>query len=102
MTLNPTSQQLQWQKPEAYQSYDYDGLLKTAEGRDISFAVTPEHRQFGTFSSYSPRTNLGFVRTDEIAGRRFCLVSAGSGWAGRFPDFIEIPEVSFSQVVSNQ
>ncbi|MCI0703983.1 MAG: FAD-dependent thymidylate synthase [Planctomycetia bacterium] len=102
MTLNPTTHQLEWQRPNAYQIYDYDGVLKCAEGRDISFAVTPEHRQFGTFTYFSPRTNLGFVRTDEIGGRRFCLVSVGRGWSGRYPEFVELPEVSVSQVVSNQ
>lgn len=103
MTLNPQSLGLEWQRPEAYQVYDYNGLLKCAEGRDISFAVTPEHRQFGTYDYANPRTGrYEFVRTSEIGGRRFCLVAAGRGWVGSIPEAVELPEVQFSQVVRNQ
>src|SRR5207302_7477213 len=92
-----------WQRPEAYQVYDYDGLLKCADGRDISFAVTPEHRQFATYDYANPRTGrYQFVRTSEIGARRFCLVSAGRGWSGTIPEAVELPEVQFSQTVSNQ
>jgi thymidylate synthase (FAD) len=103
MTLNPASRRLEWQRPEAYQVYDYTGPLKCADGRDISFAVTPEHRQFGTYDYADPRGGrYDFARTADIGERRFCLVSAGSGWSGVIPEAVELPEVQFSQTVSNQ
>ena len=103
MTLNPAGQRLEWQRPEAYQVYDYTGPLKCADGRDVSFAVTPEHRQFVTFDYADPRGGrYEFARTADIGTRRCCLVSAGGGWAGAVPDAVELPEVQFSQAVSNQ
>lgn len=102
MTLAPDTLRVEWQRPEAYQVYDYDGPLLCAEGRDVSFAVTPEHRQFGTFTYYNPRTGYQFVPTAEIGARKFCLLSAGRGWSGWFPDSVELPEVTFSQSVGNQ
>jgi thymidylate synthase (FAD) len=102
MTLDPTTLIVEWQRPEAYQVYDYDGPLKCAEGRDVSFAVTPEHRLFGTFRYAEPRTGYEFVRACEIGDRRFCIPTAGRGWRGSFPQAVELPEVSFSQTVSNQ
>jgi len=103
MTLDPETRRLEWQRPEAYQVYDYTGPLKCADGRDLSFAVTPEHRQFATFDYANPRTGrYEFVRTSDLGSRRACLVSAGRGWSGTVPDEIELPEVQFSQEVSNQ
>lgn len=102
MTLNPATRELQWQQPTAYQCYDYSGPLKVAEGRDVSFAVTPEHRQFGTFAASARDVALQFVRTEEIGDRRFLILSAGTGWQGEYPAEVVIPEVEYSQVVSNQ
>ncbi|HTU93585.1 MAG TPA: FAD-dependent thymidylate synthase [Gemmataceae bacterium] len=102
MTLNPDTLRVEWERPLAYQVYDYDGVLKCAEGRDVSLAVTPEHRQFGTFRYWQPRSGYGFVSTEEIGSRRFCILSAGRGWRGEYPDVVSLPEVVFSQIVSNQ
>jgi thymidylate synthase (FAD) len=102
MTLNPNTLRVEWERPIAYQAYDYDGLLKCAEGRDVSLAVTPEHRQFGTFRYWQPRSGYGFVSTEDIGSRCFCILSAGRGWRGEYPDAVTLPEVVFSQTVSNQ
>ena len=97
-TLNPSTHALEYQRPYAYQTYDYAGDLLCAEGRDISFAVTPEHRQYGRFEQQAH----AFVRTDEIADRQFRIMVAPRSWKGEFPEKVEMPAITSSQAISNQ
>jgi thymidylate synthase (FAD) len=99
LTLNPETRFVEFQKPLAYQEYEYNGLLKVVDGRDIDFAVTPDHRQFGRFE---PDQKHQFVRTEEIRGRQFRVISAGAGWVGHYPEVIVMPGVEIEQRVSNQ
>src|SRR5215469_3829687 len=99
MTLNPQTHLVEFQKPLAYQVLPYRGMLKCIEGRDISFAVTPDHRQYGRFAH---RTKNQFVRTDEVAHHEFRIVAAGSGWAGHYLDAVSMEGVEFAQRISNQ
>ncbi|HEX8995781.1 MAG TPA: FAD-dependent thymidylate synthase [Ktedonobacterales bacterium] len=98
LTLNPVTHYVEYQTPIAYHEYDYVGDLKCVEGGDISFAVTPEHRQYGRFSN---GVN-GFVRTDEIGERQFRILSAGSGWIGAYPEAVILPGVASTQTIANQ
>jgi thymidylate synthase (FAD) len=102
LTLNPQTLKVELQRPVAYQVYEFDGMLKCAEGRDISFAVTPEHRQFGRFTELAVVGPPGFVRTDVLGGRRFRIISAADGWRGEFPPFVELAAHEYTQTVSNQ
>jgi thymidylate synthase (FAD) len=102
MTLDPRTLAAEWQTPEAYQTYEYDGLLKCAEGRDVSFAVTPEHRLYGTFRYYEPRSGLEFQPVSAVGQRKFCIPSAPSRWDGWVPESVTIPEVRVVQSVANQ
>lgn len=98
LTKNPVSGEAEYQAPLAFHRYEYRGNLYCAEGRDISFAVTPEHRQWGRFRLHSGR--LGeycFVRTEEIGRRVFAIDGAADAWSGTYPDAIELREVRFSQ-----
>jgi thymidylate synthase (FAD) len=101
-TKNPRTGEGQFQRPIAVHRYEYVGDLYRAEGRDVSFAVTPEHRQWGRFRD--PSSGLGpyeFVRTDELGGRAFAIDGAVESWTGSIPEFVELPEISFSQRLSN-
>ncbi len=99
LTLNPQTQYVEFQKPMAYQAYRYVGSLKCIEGRDVSFAVTSEHRQFGHFTG---ETEDGFVQTDEIGQRLFRVKAAGRGWEGCYPDAIVMDGVDTEQRIANQ
>jgi thymidylate synthase (FAD) len=99
LTLNPETHFVEFQKPLAYQAYKYNGLLKCIEGRDISFAVTPDHRQFGRFAHTSGDR---FVATDEVARHEFRIFAAGSGWIGRYPEAIAMDGVESEQRIANQ
>ena len=98
LTLNPETHTVEYQAPVAYHEYDYAGMLKCIEGRDISFAVTPEHRQYGHFKGGDD----AFIRTDEISDRQFRILGAGNGWLGRYPDAVVMPGVASKQTVANQ
>ena len=102
LTKNPRSGRAEYQRPIAIFRYAYQGELYSAEGRDISFAVTPEHRQWGRFML--PSRRLGeyqFVRTDEIGDRVFAIDGAAEGWTGEYPDAVTLHEATFSQRLAN-
>lgn len=90
LTLNPKTNECEWQKPLAYQNYEFDDNLLVCEGRDISFAVTPEHRQWGVFDNCE---SPSFVRTEEIDGKYFSIQKACSGWSGVIPEQVTMPEL---------
>jgi thymidylate synthase ThyX len=102
LTRNPRSGAAEYQRPIMFHRFPYNDELYCAEGRDISFAVTPEHRQFGRFML--PSRRLGeyeFVRTDDIGSRVFAIECAAEGWTGEYPDAVELPAVSYSQRLAN-
>jgi thymidylate synthase (FAD) len=102
LTKHPRTGVAEFQSPIAFHRYPYSGPLFTAEGRDISFAVTPEHRQWGRFRLSSGRLGeYGFVRTDQIGDRIFAIDCAADGWDGEYPDAVELPEVEVSQRLAN-
>jgi flavin-dependent thymidylate synthase len=102
LTRNPRSGAAEYQRLIAYYRYAYEGELYCAEGRDISFAVTPEHRQWGRFMLPSRRLGeFEFVRTDEIGNRVFAIECAAEAWTGEYPDAVNLPEVTYSQRLAN-
>ncbi|CAN5863131.1 hypothetical protein BH23GEM7_BH23GEM7_28670 [soil metagenome] len=102
LTKNPLSGEAEFQRPLAFHRYPYQGHLYSAEGRDISFAVTPEHRQWGRFQRYTGELKAYcFIRTDQIGTRVFAIDGAADGWSGSFPEAVELAEISYSQRLSN-
>jgi thymidylate synthase (FAD) len=102
LTKDPRTGRAEYQRAIAYHRYEYEGDLWCAEGRDVSLAVTPEHRQWGRFQHSSGRLGeYRFVRTDEIGSKVFALDGAADGWIGRFPESVNILECSYSQRLAN-
>ena len=101
-TLNPETRHLEYQKPIAYHEYDYKGNLLTTEGRDVSFAVTPEHRQFVSLGGKFDWKDFNFIQTKDLPGKRFKIITAPENWTGEFPEKIIFPAVEFNQIISNQ
>jgi len=60
-TLNPTTQELEYQQIEARQIYDYDGLLWHYQLRDIDLLVTPNHRLY--IKPYQKNKRLGTCKS---------------------------------------
>ena len=98
LTMNTRNGRAEFQKPLAYQRFDYDGFMFGLESSSLSFLVTPDHRQWArTHGS----TDYRFHRTWEIANRKFLVRTAPEGWQGTIPSSIEIPGFDFSQRMSN-
>ncbi|HET7230962.1 MAG TPA: hypothetical protein VFJ16_13210, partial [Longimicrobium sp.] len=103
LTRTQDSGRAEFQPLTALHRYPYSGDLLCAEGRDLSFAVTPEHRQWGRFRDSSKRMDAyGFVRTDQIGAREFAIDGAAAEWTGMIPELIELPEIEYSQRLANQ
>lgn len=50
-TLNTETNALEWQKPNSIEIFDYNDDLHVVDSRDMSLAVTPNHKFYGKASS---------------------------------------------------
>lgn len=98
LTMNPRTGEAEFQKPDAYQAFDYNGFLFGFESSSLSFALTPSHRQWA--KPHGAR-EYRFYETWEIANKRFLVKTASDGWRGMIPSSIEMPGFDFSQKMSN-
>lgn len=103
LTMNPISREVEFQVIQAVHRHDFEGMLHHAEGRDVSFAVTPEHRQYGAWApaGRSDALCFGFHATADIAGRRFKILSAPAGWTGSYPGSVKVDDYYYEQAISN-
>jgi flavin-dependent thymidylate synthase len=98
LTMNPRSGRAEFQKPLAYQRFDYDGFMFGFESSSLSFLITPDHRQWArTHGS----TGYRFHKTWEIANRTFLVKTASEGWQGTIPSSIEVSGFDIAQRLSN-
>ena len=98
LTMNPANGHAEFQKPLAYQKFDYDGFMFGFESSSLSFLLTPDHRQW---AKTRDSAEYGFHRTWRIANRTFLIRTASDGWRGTIPSLVEIPGFDFSQRMSN-
>ena len=98
LTMNPQNGRAEFQKPLAYQCFDYEGFLFGFESSSLSFLITPDHRQWAKTRGSS---EYGFHRTWEIANKAFQVRTASDGWQGTIPSSVEISGFNFSQRLSN-
>lgn len=101
-TLSPADHSFEFQVPRHVHAYDYDGDLYVVDKRDVSFAVTPEHRQYAGIGIKDGYAEFAFHRTHTLIGRRFRVITAGRGYAGTVPASIDMPDAKYSQRISNQ
>ncbi|MBA3474108.1 MAG: FAD-dependent thymidylate synthase, partial [Rubrobacter sp.] len=99
LTMNPQNGRAEFQRPVAYQEFDYDGFVFGFESSSLSFLLTPDHRQWAKLRGPE---GYGFYRTWEIANKTFLVKTASDGWRGTIPSSIEISGFDFSQRLSNR
>lgn len=99
LTLNPETGNAEFQLPLAHQVYDYQGDLLHCEGKAISFAVTPDHRQWARLRSGS---GYRFYKTGQVEHRQFAVRTAPLGWEGQIPAQVGIQGFEYEQRLSNQ
>jgi flavin-dependent thymidylate synthase len=98
LTMNPLTGSAEFQKPLAYQRFDYDGFMFSIESSSLSFLITPDHRQWAKTRGAA---EYRFHETWKIANKTFVVKTASDGWEGAVPPSIEISGFDFSQRVSN-
>jgi thymidylate synthase (FAD) len=99
LTLNPETGKAEFQLPVAYQEYDYEGELLHCEGKALSFAVTPDHRQWARLGD---NDEYRFYKTGQVEHSQFAVRTAPLGWEGQIPVQVDIPGFEYEQRVSNQ
>ncbi|MCA1687766.1 MAG: hypothetical protein LC714_04060, partial [Actinobacteria bacterium] len=98
LTMNPRTGGAEFQKPLAYQRFDYDGFMFGFESSSLSFLITPDHRQWAKTRGSA---EYGFSRTWKLANKTFLVRTASDGWQGTIPSSVEISGFDFSQKLSN-
>ncbi len=98
LTMNSQNGRAEFQRPVAYQEFDYDGFVFGFESSSLSFLLTPDHRQWAKLRGPE---GYGFYRTWEIANKKFLVKTASNGWHGTVPLSVEMPGFDFSQKLSN-
>lgn len=96
-TLNPDTREIEFQEAKKVHKYQYLGSLYTVNRRDVSFAVTPEHRQYAA----SGKGQFQFHPTGQLAGKRFRVLTAADNWNGTTPDSVRMPGVRWTQKLTN-
>lgn len=96
-TLNPDTREIEFQEAKKVHKYQYLGSLYTVNRRDVSFAVTPEHRQYAA----SGKGQFRFHPTGQLAGKRFRVLTAADNWNGTTPDSVRMPGVRWTQKLTN-
>lgn len=92
-TMNPLTEEMEYQSPIAVQQYEYDGLLHFSNNRGVDFALTPNHRMYIRKWNERARTldsTYQFRNVDEL-GWYVGLPSSTSGFRGVKLERISIP-----------
>jgi len=109
-TLNRHTMLLEYQPVLACWRYPYVGHMYEVEGRDVSFSVTPEHRLWASRRTFRDAdiakgdyfAPFRFHTAETIGKSEIKVMLAADGWKGRFPEEVVIPDVGWSQRLSNQ
>lgn len=100
LTLNPKTNQLEYQKPEDYLTYHYTGNMVSFENRDLSFCVTPNHR---LWVRDLKSKEWGFQEAQNCITKKYEILRRAFPWTdGAFPIEIDLEACEFEQVQANQ
>jgi thymidylate synthase (FAD) len=101
LTLNPLTEEIEWQIPYGYYSDYYEGEMVSAKGRDISINVTPDHRVYGQFDStldipdnFYTAENLFKTKTP------FRVPMAKGDWVGEIPKYPDDKFFSWAKLIA--
>jgi len=78
-TLNPDTDELEYQRPTAYHTFYYRGLMFHAKGKRIDLIVTPNHNLYAAWYGASGKKRLPFhfIKANDIG--KFGLGRDGKG-----------------------
>lgn len=102
-TLNPETEELEYQCPTAYTDEPYSGEMVNLANRSMNLLVTPNHRMWVRRPWHKWPSNKGtgkqsnqeyqFVEAKDIKGRDWVLPRTAK-WAGHHIDEIKLPAVA--------
>jgi len=94
-TLNPATNELEYQRPKRLISYYYEGKMVKVSGRHIDLLVTPNHRMF---VSVNKEANIWdeykLLPAKEILDRKV-RYKKDCVWKGKRVEFFELPSVIY-------
>lgn len=93
-TLNPWTQKVEFQRPNSYISYRYDGELFSYRSQNIDITITPNHNLW--VKKYDTRVPDEFhlKAAEDIKVKRFYM-DKRFNWDESLPDDIVIPSYSY-------
>jgi len=91
-TLNPKTNEIEYQKPREYVVKWFDGKLCHLKGKFADIKVTPKHKLY-TKVGYRPKNqNYVLAEAGKVFGRPKSFYR-GSNWLGDNPEYFILPEI---------
>jgi hypothetical protein len=81
-TLNPSFQELEYQRVQARHTYDYSGDLLHFDSQGIDLLVTPNHNMYVGSKNKGPKAEWGLERADSLRSP-FLRMKKDAGWTGK-------------------
>jgi len=90
-TLNPQTQEVEYQKPLNYFEYQYDGKMLNIEMQQVSLCVTPNHNIYQAKKG-ALKSNLKYnlIKAEELDNKAFYL-KRNAKWVGKDKKYWVIP-----------
>ena len=94
-TLNPKTNELEYQRPRRLISYYYEGKMVKVNGRHIDLLVTPNHRMFVSVNKGENIWNeYKLLPAEEILNKKV-RYKKDCVWRGQRVEFFELPSVIY-------
>jgi hypothetical protein len=101
-TLNPKTDELEYQVPVAYQKYWYSGKMLSIEGRRVSLLVTPDHRLYMSFPRSTGWSPYRMVMAKDIGEPSIRKFKRGAIWNCQAMEYFQLPSVELEYTISRQ
>lgn len=101
-TLNPKTNELEYQKIERKTEYEYNGKLINFKNKRISLMVTPEHRVWAKKitnhqKGHSNEVKFGFENAINLLGKENVQIKAIDRWKGKEEKYFFLPNIEKSK-----
>lgn len=91
-TLNPKTNEIEYQKPREYVEKFFEGKLYHVKGRFIDIKVTPTHKLYTKLGYKPKKQEYGLVEARNVFERPKSFYR-GSNWIGENPEYFILPEI---------
>jgi glycosyltransferase involved in cell wall biosynthesis len=93
-TLNPKTNELEYNKPTGYICTPFDGYLNCGKNGLIEYEVTPNHNMYASEakSITSKKLNLELIQSEKIHGKNF-HVKKNAIWYGKEEKYFLLPKL---------